>query len=123
MPKGEADGAGLLSRQGPYLNELHAQGKTVNDAYIIEVLYSLLKNFEGEETGHGSRELVVFLGQCACSHCCRGDHWMGARRFQVIKHLPYSPDLAPADFFLFPDVKRELASLQLSPFEVESIHG
>ncbi len=35
--------------------------------------------------------------------------WMGARDIKLIEHLPYSPDLAPADFFLFPKVKRELA--------------
>lgn len=27
---------------------------------------------------------------------------------QILPHPPYSPDLAPADFFLFPKVKREL---------------
>jgi histone-lysine N-methyltransferase SETMAR len=40
--------------------------------------------------------------------------WMAARQFKVIEHLPYSPDLAPADFFLFPKVKRELAGLTLT---------
>jgi hypothetical protein len=40
--------------------------------------------------------------------------WMAARQFKVIEHPPYSPDLAPADFFLFPKVKRELAGLTLT---------
>jgi histone-lysine N-methyltransferase SETMAR len=40
--------------------------------------------------------------------------WMAHREFQVIKHLPYSPDLTPANFFLFPKVKRELAVLTLT---------
>jgi hypothetical protein len=26
----------------------------------------------------------------------------------MLQHLPYSPDLAPTDFFLFPKVKKEL---------------
>jgi hypothetical protein len=29
-------------------------------------------------------------------------------------HPPYSPDLAPADYFLFPTLKRELAGLSVS---------
>jgi hypothetical protein len=41
-------------------------------------------------------------------------NWMAARQFQIIKHLPYLPDLAPADFFLFPCVKRELAGKTLT---------
>ncbi len=41
-------------------------------------------------------------------------NWMAARRFQVIEHLPYSPDLALANFFLIPSVKRELAGKTLT---------
>ncbi len=28
-------------------------------------------------------------------------NWMAARQFQVIQHLMYLPDLAPADLFLW----------------------
>jgi hypothetical protein len=40
--------------------------------------------------------------------------WMAAKQFKVIEHPPYSPDLALANFFLFPKVKRELAGLTLT---------
>jgi hypothetical protein len=33
---------------------------------------------------------------------------------QLLPHPPYSPDLATADFLLFPTLKRELLSLILS---------
>jgi hypothetical protein len=36
-------------------------------------------------------------------------NWMADRQFQIIKHPPYLLELAPANFFLFPSVKRELA--------------
>jgi hypothetical protein len=36
-----------------------------------------------------------------------------ARSIKMIEHPPSSPDLAPADFFLFPKVKKELARLML----------
>jgi histone-lysine N-methyltransferase SETMAR len=32
----------------------------------------------------------------------------------MIEHPPYSPDLTPADFFLFLKVKKELAGLTLT---------
>jgi hypothetical protein len=32
-----------------------------------------------------------------------------------LEHPPYSPDLAPADFFLFRRVKEELAGKRLTP--------
>jgi histone-lysine N-methyltransferase SETMAR len=37
-----------------------------------------------------------------------------AKGVQLIPHPPYSPDLAPADFFLFPKVKSELAGRTLT---------
>jgi hypothetical protein len=40
--------------------------------------------------------------------------WMAARQFKVIEHQSYPLGLAPANFFLFPKVKRELASLTLT---------
>jgi hypothetical protein len=40
--------------------------------------------------------------------------WLAARRVKMIEHPPYLPDLALADFFLFPKVKKELAGLTLT---------
>jgi hypothetical protein len=40
--------------------------------------------------------------------------WLAARDIKLIEHLPYLPDLEPADYFLFPRVKRELAGLTLT---------
>ncbi len=39
--------------------------------------------------------------------------WMAAKGIQVLEHPPYSPDLAPADFFLFRKVKEALARTTL----------
>jgi hypothetical protein len=39
--------------------------------------------------------------------------WLAARNVQVIRHPPYLPYLAPADFFLFRRVKEQLAGLTL----------
>ncbi len=39
--------------------------------------------------------------------------WLAAHDVQVLYHLPYSPDLMPADFFLFWRVKYELAGITL----------
>jgi histone-lysine N-methyltransferase SETMAR len=40
--------------------------------------------------------------------------FLAKKQIQVIPHPPYSPDLAPADYFLFPTLKRELAGLSMS---------
>lgn len=34
--------------------------------------------------------------------------FLAEKQIAVLEHLPYSPDLAPCDFFLFPKVKSAL---------------
>lgn len=38
-------------------------------------------------------------------------------RFELLDHPPYSPDLAPSDFFLFPRLKVELGGQKFSSNE------
>jgi [histone H3]-lysine36 N-dimethyltransferase SETMAR len=37
--------------------------------------------------------------------------------YELLLHLPYSPDLAPSDFFLFADLKKVLAGKKFSTNE------
>jgi histone-lysine N-methyltransferase SETMAR len=46
--------------------------------------------------------------------------FLAKKSIQVLPHPPYSPDLAPADFFLFPELKKELAGLTLSQDEFKT---
>ena len=36
------------------------------------------------------------------------------KRIKLLSHLPYSFDLAPADYFLFPKLKKELAGITMT---------
>jgi histone-lysine N-methyltransferase SETMAR len=40
--------------------------------------------------------------------------YLAAKSIKTILHPPYSPDLAPADYFLFPRVKAELAGISMT---------
>jgi hypothetical protein len=45
------------------------------------------------------------------SHCIRSTHeteYLMAEKVIVLPHLPFSPDLSPCDFFLFPELKFHL---------------
>jgi hypothetical protein len=41
----------------------------------------------------------------------------------VIPHPPYSPDLAPCDFFLFPKMKFKLKGLRFDTIFIEEIQA
>jgi hypothetical protein len=49
---------------------------------------------------------------------------MTSLKFTVALHPPYSPDLAPSDFWLFPNLKETLkGQLFVSDAEVEAANG
>jgi hypothetical protein len=41
-------------------------------------------------------------------------NWLATQEIQLLPHHSYSPNLAPADFFLFQKVKEQLAGLHLT---------
>jgi hypothetical protein len=58
--------------------------------------------------------LVVPLGNAPFCTTTKVMDWMVARHIKLIEHSPYSLDLAPTNFFLFPEMKWELAGLTLT---------
>ena len=42
---------------------------------------------------------------------------MDAQNIEIMGHPPYSPDLAPSDFFLFPRIKDKLRGLRFESAE------
>ncbi len=40
--------------------------------------------------------------------------FLAKKRIKLLSHLPYSSDLAPADYFLFPKLKKELAGITMT---------
>jgi len=81
-------------------------GQTVNSAFYEEVLKLLLRRIhhvrpELQKTGQW-----MLLHDNAPAHCVIRVHQSLAQHgVAVLDHPPYFPDLAPADFFVFPRLK------------------
>ena len=43
--------------------------------------------------------------------------FMAKKSIKLLSHTPYSPDLTPADYFLFPKLKKELAGFSMTQEE------
>ena len=53
---------------------------------------------------------VHFLHDNASSHKCEvAKTFLAFEKVKVLNHPPYSPDLSPCDFFLFPRLKKMLS--------------
>jgi histone-lysine N-methyltransferase SETMAR len=90
------------------------KGTTVNANYIVEALGTLLKVLRKKRPVMAAGEWFLHWDNVPVHTAATVTDWLAARRVKMIEHPSYSQDLAPADFFLFPKVKKELAGLTLT---------
>lgn len=85
------------------------KGQTINSEYYIALL-ERLKVEIARKRPHLSKKKVLFHQDNAPCHTSVKTmakiHELG---YELLPHPPYSPDLAPSDYFLFADLKRMLA--------------
>ncbi|UYV64691.1 hypothetical protein LAZ67_3001672 [Cordylochernes scorpioides] len=87
--------------------EFVPQGQTVNSAFYLEVLRRLKRRIARVRTD--IKDTVKLHHDNATSHTAFIiTNFLARSNTSVIPHPPYSPDLAPCDFFLFPRPKREM---------------
>jgi hypothetical protein len=61
--------------------------------------------FDHEPLLSRERQLVPYAWQCLHVFCLSSEALPGKSYYDEISHLLLSPDLVPADFFLFPEVE------------------
>ena len=90
-------------------HEYLPEGSTMNQTYYNEVLKRLrdaIRRKRPELRRSGDR---FFHHDNAPAHSAlRTREFLAKHSITVLPHPPYSPDLAPCDFFLFPMLKRPL---------------
>ena len=85
------------------------KGKTINSDYYTALL-ERLKVEIAEKRPHMKKKKVLFHQDNApCHKSLKTMAKLHELGFELLPHPPYSPDLAPSDFFLFSDLKRMLA--------------
>lgn len=104
-------------KDGVLLVRYLRRGQTVNAAYYTSLLDELRAAVKAKRRGKLSQG-VLFLQDNAPAHTARVTlqkiHDLG---FQLVDHPPYSPDLAPSDYHLFPHLKRHLKGRQFGSDE------
>jgi histone-lysine N-methyltransferase SETMAR len=89
--------------------EFVPEGQTVSSAFYVDVIERLLKGISRVKPQFRAEGSWFLLHDNAPSHSALVVKTFLAKHDVVeISHPPYSPDLAPADFFLFPSVKTAL---------------
>jgi hypothetical protein len=80
-------------------------GQTVNSALYKEVLKWLLRRIHRVQPELHRTGQWMLLHDNTPAHCAIRVQFLAQHGVPVLDHPPYSPDLAPADFFLFPSLK------------------
>ncbi len=99
--------------QGLIYTHIILRGAKINAMYIMKALGTYMKHFKKKRPEMASRERFFHWDNVPVHTAAVVQDWLAANQIQVLE--PYSPDLAPADYFLFRRVKEELAGLRLAP--------
>jgi len=96
----------FFNSQGIVHKEFVPQGQTVNKQYYCEVLERLRKRVcvrpEIEDTW------MLHHDNAPCHTAISLNEFLAKKGISVVPQPPYSPDLSPCDFFLFPKLKFHL---------------
>jgi histone-lysine N-methyltransferase SETMAR len=90
------------------------KGETVNAEYIKKALARFLKVFKAKRLIMSAQDWFFHWDSVPVHTVTTVQEYLAAKGVKMLCHPPYSPDLAPADFFLFSRVKSELAGLSMN---------
>ena len=94
---------------GVYIVDELPEGMHLNSTYFVEhILFPLDKQKDQIWPGKGNHKIWLHLDNCKVHNSRYTQVAMEKTDFKRSPHPPYSPDIAPSDFFLFGYVKEKL---------------
>ncbi|XP_023217030.1 histone-lysine N-methyltransferase SETMAR-like [Centruroides sculpturatus] len=94
------------------------KGKTITGEYYASLLHRLSEEIK-EKRPHLKKKKILFHQDNARVHTCAVSMAkITELKFELLPHPPYSPDLAPSDFFLFPNLKKWLGGQRFTSNEM-----
>jgi len=90
------------------------KGQTINEKYYSSLLVQLKDILKEKRRGNVTK-WVLFLHENAPAHrALATQKKLAYLGFQFLYHPPYSPDLVPSDYHLFPGLKKQLKGRHFS---------
>ena len=98
--------------------EFLPQGQTVNQHVYKEILWRLLRSVREKRRELWQDNAWLLRQDNAPAHNVLSiRQFLAKRNVTVLDHPPYSPDLAPCDFFLFPKLKEVIKGVRFPDME------
>ena len=100
----------FFTNQGPAIQITVLKSKSVNAKfYKGKVLPKLKKYFKNRRPATGLRGVRLLHDNASSHKAAIVREYLKQEKVVELPHPPYSPDLAPCDFFLFPCLKKHFA--------------
>ena len=106
----------FFDEKGIVHKEFVITGQTVNAAFYVEVLKRLRENVWRKRPDQWRNNTWLLHHDNAPAHAALLTWFLTDNNITVVPHPPYTPDLAPSDFFLFPKLKMWKWSLRGDDF-------
>lgn len=84
------------------------KGKTINSEYYIKLLIRLKEEIALKRPGMQKKKILFHQDNAPIHKSYATMSKLDELHFELLPHPPYSPDLAPSDYFLFSDLKKHL---------------
>ena len=117
----QGDGHSILGRKRRYYVGLFTQEKYnifVTGVYYANLLDLLRTAIREKRRGKLSKGVLLQQDNARVNTCKVAMDAVERNGYELIPHPAYSPDLAPSDFFLFPNLKKDIRGLHFRSDEV-----
>lgn len=90
------------------------KGKTINSAYYTSLLDQLGEKIREKRPGLQRKKIIFHQDNAPVHKSVLTMAKINELKYELLDHPPYSPDLAPSDYHLFPHLKRFLSGKRFS---------
>lgn len=105
----------FFNHLGPVVQIPTPSGKSITGTYYKNVVLKQIKRFyEKKRPSTGLRGVNLLHDNAPAHKSKEVVHFLNEEKVNVLSHPPYSPDLSPCDFFLFPRLKKMLSGRRYS---------
>jgi len=94
--------------QGTVMAEWVPSSQTVNQQYYIEVMTKLCEHVRRKQPELCRNRWILHQGNAPAHNTLSVKQFLANKNTTVLQHPPYSPDLTPCNFHLFPKIKSVL---------------
>jgi len=103
--------------KGVIMVDYLAKGETISSAYYCTLLRRLREEIKSKRHGMLSKKVLLHQDNARVHTSTQSLAEIHNCGFELLPHPPYSPDLAPSDFHLFPNLKKYLGGRRFSTNE------